>query len=404
MPPSIGISVLARGSRLPVILLLAVSSVGCGDPASETVQPAAPLSPLAQLGEALFHDPALSASGRQSCATCHVPDRAFAADDGLAVPLGGPSLDEAGNRNAPSLRYLAYTPAFHFEADGTPVGGFTRDGRAATLAQQARLPLLAGHEMANASAADLAARVQAAGHASAFRELFGTAVFDDPEAVLQGAELALQQYQLEDRAEFAPFSSRYDAWLAGKAQLGASELRGLALFNDPSKGNCAACHPSTRSADGTPPLFTDFSYDALGVPRNRALPANADPAYHDLGLCGPQRTDLAARTDLCGAFKVPTLRNVALTAPYFHNGRFRTLVEVVSFYVRRDTHPAEWYPTGDAALPLPYDDLPQGLRGNVNRTEVPYDRAPGGTPALDAGEIEDVVAFLLTLTDGYLAP
>src|SRR6476661_4786759 len=97
-----------------------------------------------------------------------------------------------------------------------------------------------------------------------------------------------------------------------------------------------------------------------------AIPANDNPAYFDLGLCGPERTDLAARADLCGAFKVPSLRNVALTAPYFHNGRFETLEQVVSFYVRRDTNPDEWYPLDSDGLVRKFDDLPAQYVVSVN--------------------------------------
>ncbi len=118
--------------------------------------------------------------------------------------------------------------------------------------------------------------------------------------------------------------------------------------------------------------------------------------------CGPDRTDLSQRTGLRGAFKVPTLRNIARTAPYFHNGRFATLREVVRFYVRRDTHPQEWYPVGVNGVEK-FDDPPPVYRGNVNTTEAPYDRSEGGVPALDAQEIEDVVAFLNALTDGVSA-
>lgn len=136
----------------------------------------------------------------------------------------------------------------------------------------------------------------------------------------------------------------------------------------------------------------------MGVPRNNDIPANADASYFDLGLCGPDRTDLAARTDLCGAFKVPSLRNVAITAPYFHNGKFQTLKEVVRFYVRRDTNPEEWYPGASSGK---FDDLPPAYRANVNVSEKPYDRTLGQTPALNEQEIDDLIAFLATLTDGY---
>ena len=280
------------------------------------------------------------------------------------------------------------------------ISGGTPRAAADTSRAQAATPFLSAHEMANGDAAAAVARLRAASYADDFRRLFGASIFDDPEAAFDRARVALQAYQLEAR-EFHPYDSKYDQFLAGRAALTSRELQGLALFNSPAKGNCAACHPSARGADGSPPLFTDFTYDNLGVPRNPAIAANADPAYFDLGLCGPFRTDLANRADLCGAFKVPTLRNVAVTAPYFHNGRFKTLKEAVSFYVRRDTHPEEWYPrTADGSV-RKFDDLPPQYHRNVNTTEAPYNRTPGQAPALSAEEIDLVVEFLATLTDGY---
>jgi cytochrome c peroxidase len=119
--------------------------------------------------------------------------------------------------------------------------------------------------------------------------------------------------------------------------------RGLELFEDPEKGNCAECHPSRPRPDGRRPLFTGFHLRQRRLPRNARIPANADPGSTTSALCGPERKDLAVRRDLCGAFKVPTLRNVARTAPYFHNGAFATLREAVDFYARRDTHPGDWF-------------------------------------------------------------
>jgi cytochrome c peroxidase len=136
------------------------------------------------------------------------------------------------------------------------------------------------------------------------------------------------------------------------------------------------------------------------MPRNPRIAVNGDPAFFDLGLCGPERKDLAAHRDLCGAFKVPTLRNVARTALYFHNGAFGELREAVDFYARRDTEPGAWYPEGAAGV-RKFDDLPPGLEGSVNVTEVPYDRKAGETPALTPAEVDDIVAFLGTLDDGY---
>lgn len=370
---------------------------GSGSDESAPVAPAG-VSAAAALGEKIFDDASLSASGRLACASCHDKDRAFAG--ATAVPTGGVGLDVSGFRNAPSLKYLTQNPAFFFDAEGTPTGGFDRDGRANSLMEQARRPFLAPHEMANVSVAQVVEKLSRATYAAEFRAAFGDQIFATPDAAFERALFALQKYQQED-IEFAPFTSKYDAFLAGRARLTDAELRGLALYNDPQKGNCAACHPSARTADG-PPLFTDFTYDNLGVPRNSDIRANDDTGYFDLGLCGPDRTDIAEMRELCGAFKVPTLRNIALTAPYFHNGRFATLAEVVRFYVRRDTNPDEWYPIDLAnGLLRKFDDLPPELAANVNTTEAPYNRGPGDLPALSEPEIQDVVAFLLTLTDGF---
>jgi cytochrome c peroxidase len=360
------------------------------------------LSAAAALGERIFHDATLSASGRMSCATCHDPASAFAAPPGGGpVPLGGPALDVPGFRNAPSLRYAALTPSFFYDDEGTPTGGFDRDGRANTLAEQARRPFLAPHEMANASAADVAAKLSHTAYVDDFRALFGQDILSTPDAAFDRMLYALRQYETEDTAEFAPFTSKYDAFLAGRVQFSAQELRGLALFNDPTRGNCAGCHPSARRPQ-EPPLFTDFTYDNLGVPRNTEIPANADPTYYDIGLCGPFRSDVVAvRRDLCGAFKVPTLRNVAITAPYFHNGRFATLRDLLEFYVQRDTNPEKFYPLDAGGQAQKFDDLPDQYKANVNTTEVPYNRGPGDVPALSDSDIDDVIAFLNTLTDGF---
>ncbi len=396
-----------RSFCLRTLLVAPLLLAGCGgggggndnpnaQPGSVTV--AAPaMSPAATVGEKIFHDAGLSASGQQSCATCHDASRAHAGADGLAVPFGGPSMTTPGFRNAPSLRYLAFNPTFFFDSEGTPTGGFTRDGRVPSFAEQARRPFLGAHEMANASPAELIARLRNASYVGEFMRVFGSGIFDDGEAAFDRAVFAVQQYERED-PDFRPFDSKFDYFVAGRVALTAQELRGLSLFNDPNKGNCAACHPSGKQADGTPALFTDFTYDNLGVPRNFDIPATADPAYFDLGLCGPDRTDLSDRSDLCGAFKVPTLRNVAITAPYFHNGKFATLREAVAFYVRRDTNPEQWYPNAGADK---FNDLPLQYRANVNTTEAPYNRKLGDQPALDDDEIDAVVAFLNTLTDGY---
>ncbi len=383
-------------AAIPCIALLLG---GCGGGSSNQAASNTKVSPSAALGDKIFHDVSLSASGNLACATCHDPARGHAGNDDRAVPLGGATLTQPGFRNAPSLRYLKQNPAFFFDADDAPTGGFNRDGRAQSLAEQARRPFFAAHEMANTDAADVVNKLRAAPYAEEFRAVFGAAIFDDPDRAFESALVAIAKYEDED-PEFNPLTSKYDFFLKGQASFTEPELRGLVLYFAEEKGNCAACHPGRRNEDGSAPLFTDFTYDNLGVPRNNDIPANSVTTYFDLGLCGPDRTDLSSRKDLCGAFKVPTLRNVSVTAPYFHNGKFATLKEVVAFYVRRDTNPEEWYPVGAAGIDK-FNDLPPEFRANVNRSEKPYDRSPGQAPALNAQEIDDLVAFLQTLTDGY---
>ena len=353
----------------------------------------------ADLGRKIFFDPSLSASGQMSCATCHDPAHAHAQSNALAVQSGGALLDVPGFRAVPSLRYM--TPdAFFFDSEGTPTAGFNRDGRAQSLLEQAERPFIAAHEMANGDAATVVSKLAIASYANDFRTLFGNDVFDDANGAFLRARFALEAYE-RAAPDLHPFDSKYDFFLAGKVMLAPAELRGFALYNRPDKGNCAGCHPSMRGSDGSPPLFTDYTYDNLGVPRNAEIAANGDPAYFDLGLCGPDRADLADRTDLCGAFKVPTLRNVATRQVFFHNGLFKTLRDALHFYVRRDTNPDEFYPLDADGVVMKFDDLPADLHKNVNTSEVPYDRNPGQAPRLDEAEIDDLIAFLGTLTDGY---
>ncbi|BDU77941.1 cytochrome-c peroxidase [Mesoterricola sediminis] len=373
-------------------LCLPVALLACGGALAPT---RGGLSAEAQLGEAIFKDTRLSASGQQACATCHVAADAHGAPNAFPAQFGGAALDLQGTRQSPSIRYLATNTPFFFDKEGTPTGGFFWDGRVDTLAEQAGGPFLNPLEMAMPGKAAVVERLAQGAYADAFRQTYGAAIFADTEAAYRAMTLALQRYQLEDPA-FRPYDSKYDAFLDGKVRLSDAEARGLALFNDPRKGNCAACHPSTRGADGSRPLFTDFTYDALGVPRNPALQANADPAHFDLGL-GAR----LGREDLYGAFKVPSLRNVARRKALFHNGRFTSLKEAVTFYVQRDTNPEKWYPRDADGNVVKFDDLPPAFRRNVNVTEAPYDRTPGQAPALDEAEIDDLVAFLQTLNDGF---
>jgi cytochrome c peroxidase len=413
-------------------------------------------------GKAIFFDKSLSASGAQSCGTCHVPSHAFAADPatdhGLPVALGGPNMDQTGLRNTPSLMYASFTPPFSIA--NSPVGGFFRDGRASSLATQAQQPFTTPFEMANKDASEVVSRLQqSSATLQAFIAAYGEGALTDPQVALRDMGLALAAFESED-PQFHPFTSKFDYWLQGRAQLTAAEQKGLELFNNPGKGNCTACHPSHAQGYSSHALFTDFTYDNIGVPRNWSIPANTPAAvspidgaplttpvvpvnvpadaeypYYDLGLCGPlqpaatdvnARPDLSATTSLCGLFKVPTLRNIALTAPYFHNGVFSTLHQVVQWYVTRDVNnntgnnpnPVPAGPGGNPYMPVgtfytaadgtpdlyEYNDLPVAYDANVNVGEVPYTPPTfggGQAPTLTSAEIDDLVAFLCTLTDGF---
>lgn len=368
------------------------------------------LSPQAELGKLLFFDTALSASKRMSCASCHSPEHAYGPTNGRAVQLGGPDLRRAGTRAVPSLRYLDNTPQFslHAYTPGSedaeyegPTGGYTRDGGVATRQQQAAVPLLNPDEMANASPAAVAAAMRGSIHASAFKRVFGAGSLDDPDQVLADIGAALAAFQAEDPS-FHPYTSKFDAVMSGHARFTPQELRGYALFNNPHKGNCASCHVDVPGPGGRPAAFTDYGYAALGVPRNPAIPANRDPRYYDMGLCGPYRHDLRGQTAYCGMFKTPTLRNVATRQVFFHNGYFHTLSGALHFYVERDTDPRKWYPIVHGK-PVVYDDLPPRYRDNVDRNDAPMDRAQCDRPALEERDISDVIIFLKTLDDGYAA-
>jgi len=254
--------------------------------------------------------------------------------------------------------------------------------------------------MANPNKAAVVKRVANASWANEFKQLYGADIFSNVDLAFDKLSQALQTFQSQ-QAGFNEFSSKYDEYLRGTVSLTDQEARGLALFNDPEKGNCASCHPSAKAEDGSFPLFTDFTYDNLGVPRNPEIKANLDPDYFDLGLCA--RSDLSSRSELCGAFKVPTLRNVALRKAFFHNGRFKSLREALVFYVQRDTNPEKWYPRNPDGTVRKFDDLPARFVANVNVSEAPYNRKRGQKPALSEAEIDDLEAFLKTLNDGWVA-
>lgn len=399
MQPFVTASSKTRSAQLACVLALlgVLGACGGGGNGSNRDGAATPplLSPLARLGEQIYQDRTLSGSGRMSCASCHDPAFTHGPPNALAVQVGGEFETAFGLRAAPSIRYLERQPAF----DGQALrGGLMADGRADTLAAQAHLPLLNPLELDNGSVEILARRLRAAAYAPQFEAIFGRSA-DAATAVAQLAQ-ALQAFQQED-VRFHPYDSKFDQVQAGRERFSAAEQRGLQAYRDPARGNCAACHPDGRDADGRPPLFTDFGYAATGVPRNRAIPANADPVHADLGLCGG-RPELVARPELCGLFRTPGLRNVARRPVFFHNGALSSLAQVLDFYNSRDTEPERWYPRLDGQVQK-FDDLPPGYRTNIT-LRAPLDgRAAGSAPAMTAQDRADIVCFLRTLSDGHMA-
>ena len=283
--------------------------------------------------------------------------------------------------------------------------------------------------MANASAADVVAKLQAASYADLFRQAFGAQAFVDVDAAFANARQALQAFQLED-ASFHPYSSKFDLYAGNKigGTLTAAEARGLKVLADPQTGNCASCHYQGAGLNGSSALFTDFSYEAIGVPRNPAIAANADPSAFDLGICGPLRTDhpAASGNTFCGMFKAPTLRNVAVRTSFFHNGAMHSLEQVIRFYNTRDTMPEIWYPTvggtpkttPDPGFPtyglvttqyvggtvLKFNDLPATFVSNID-TQLPLDGRPAhSAPPMSEQNISDLICFLRVLTDADQKP
>jgi len=350
-----------------------------------------------EAGRQIFFDKGLSEPQGTACASCHDSARAFTGDNGSGRAVAQGSRPQVfGTRNSPTLMYLASSPGPGFsDRDGKPVpsGGLFWDGRAVALADQSLGPLFSPVEMNNPSVAALVAKVRVSAAAPWLRKAYGDDVLSDPARALEAITAALAAF--ERGPAFSPFSSKFDAVLRGQAQFTVQEERGLSLFTIAQKGNCASCHamnPDSRNSRDS--LFTDFGFHALGVPRN---PDVAIPGKFDMGYCEPLPDGLPGRERWCGWFKTPTLRNVARTAPYMHNGRFATLREAVAFYATRDTHPERWYPNGEK-----FDDLPPPLRGNVDLVTRPYHRRPGQRPALNDEEVDDIVAFLQTLSDGYV--
>jgi cytochrome c peroxidase len=387
------------------------------------------LTPLEQVGKFLFFDTNLSTPFGQSCAACHAPAVGFTGPiseiNGHGAVYPGAVHTRFGNRKPPAASYGGNSPILHYDADeGVWVGGMFWDGRATgwtlgdPLAEQAQGPFLNPLEQNNPNAHSVVSKVARSAYANLFRQVWGPDSLPPPagkvsplvatvSAVAEGGgppfDVALAYERIarsiaayERSAEVNPYSSKYDYWLAGMATLTEHEEWGRQLFNDPLKGNCAACHISEPGPMGEPPQFTDFTYDNLGVPRNLENPFYGMPpkwnpdgaAWTDYGLggflLGAGYPPEVYEPEL-GKQKVPTLRNVDLRpSPDFvkafgHNGFFKSLEEITHFYNTRDV---EMWP-------------PPEIPETVNTDEL-------GNLGLTAEEEAAIVAFMRTLNDGYV--
>ena len=367
---------------LAAAALLLVVIAGCSRQGST-------MPPNEELGKKLFYDTNLSSPPGRACASCHEPEVGYAGPDEAINAAGavyeGAVAGRFGNRKSPTAAYAGDSPILHF--DGTKwVGGMFWDGRATgsslgdPLAEQAQGPFLNPLEQNNASSRILIDKVLGSNYQDLFLQ-----VCTDSSTYYECIGRSIAAY--ERSKEVTQFTAKYDYWLKGQAKFTGQEEQGLALFN--GKAKCANCH--------LPPNFTDFTYDNLGVPRNPLNPFYNEPAWNpagynwvDIGLGGYLKSAGSSEAVYMaewGKHKVPTLRNVDLRPTnhfikaYAHNGYFKSLEEIVHFYNTRDVPGAGW--------PAPE------VADNVNTAEM-------GNLGLDDGEELAIIAFLRTLSDGYM--
>jgi cytochrome c peroxidase len=390
----------APGSASRPILFAAAAAVGVllvGSFAYRGNAANPPPATAEALGRELFFDVNLSRNRTQACASCHSPNLAFTdprSNEGVggAVSLGddGKSL---GERNTPTAAYASLAPKFHIDKEGEPVGGLFLDGRAKDLEEQAGGPPLNPAEMAMPDKASVVARLKEnPSYVAAFDSLFGGGVLDDPEKGYAAMTKAITAF--ERTPEFSPFDSKYDRYLRGEEKLTEQEELGRVLFFSNQFTNCSQCHrlDTVGASDKEP--FTNYEYDNIGAPANRAVhAANGKPA--DRGLsANPAFKGTPHEAAMAGKFKVPTLRNVAITAPYMHNGVFNDLRTVILFYDKYNSKAARRQINPETGKPWDPPEVPE----NISLKELQIG------PGLNDKRVDALVAFLETLTDKRYEP
>lgn len=363
-------------------LLFSMTLIALGLPCAGMAQQ---LTPLQDLGEALFFDVDLSINRTQSCASCHDPAAGFS----NVAMMGsiGDNGTSVGDRNAPTAGYASMIPAFGKDADGNWHGGQFWDGRASSLEDQAGGPPLNPDEMGMKDAASVVERLREKDiYIAAFESQFGADIFDDADAAYAAMTQAIAAFERTD--QFAPFDSRYDRYLLGEEEFTREELLGETLFFSQQFTNCNLCHQVNARAAMTHEVFTNHQYFNIGVPENTDLRKinGVEKGTVDIGLAAnPSVMDAGE----AGKFKTPTLRNVAVTGPYMHNGVFADLRTVVLFYNRYNSKSAARQINPETGEDFGAIIVPHTL-ANEELTEG---------PALEDREIDALVAFMKTLTD-----
>jgi cytochrome c peroxidase len=383
------------------------------------------LTPKQELGKFIFFDENLSVNANQACAACHSPSAGWTGADGTINAQGavyeGSLPGRFGNRKPPSSAYATQSPILHYviqKKEALFVGGNFWDGRATgeklgnPAADQAQGPFLNPLEQALPTAADVVERVCTSAYSDLFKRVWGAEACVPANVNMAYDDIALSIAAFEASPESNAFTSKYDLTFKGKAKLTKEEQRGYALFR--GKGKCHRCHV----ANGQRALFTDYTYDNLGVPKNPENPFYNQTAYNPLGYDWVDEGlggFLASRANYAqfasanmGKQKVPTVRNVGkgsceaesgnpncFVKAYTHNGYFKSLKGIVNFYNTRDVKPACADPFTTAADALAQNCWPvPEVAANVNNAEL-------GNLGLSPQEEDDIVAFLTALTDGY---